>query len=77
MNFKETTDALFDRIGHEDLAKALGVSVASIRQARLNPKAKAFRSPPKGWQAEVVKLLQRRIDITRRLLSQIKAKKEE
>ena len=45
MNFKNATDRLFSRIDHRDLAKALGVSVASIRQARLRPDALAHRSP--------------------------------
>ncbi len=34
MNFKEATDGLFDRIDHTELAEALGVSVASVRQAQ-------------------------------------------
>lgn len=56
MDFKEATDSLFNRIDHEALAKALGVSVASIRQARLRSGAGAYRNPPNGWQAGVVKL---------------------
>ena len=43
MDFKKATDDLFAGISHEDLARALGVSVAAIRQARLDPKAKAYR----------------------------------
>jgi hypothetical protein len=45
MDFKEATDGLFGRVDHDALAKALGVSVASIRQARLRPEAGAHRSP--------------------------------
>ena len=56
MDFREATNGLFDRVDHEALAKALGVSVASIRQARLRPEAGAYRSPPNGWQRAVVKL---------------------
>lgn len=43
MDFQAATDGLFSRVDHEDLAKALGVSVASIRQARLKPDASARR----------------------------------
>jgi hypothetical protein len=56
MDFKEATDDLFARVDHEDLAKRLGVSVATIRQARLRPDAGAHRSPPNGWRDAVAKL---------------------
>jgi hypothetical protein len=59
MNFKEATDDLFDRISHEELAEALGVSVASIRQARLSPTAKAFREPPRDWQRSIMLLAEK------------------
>lgn len=61
MNFKEATDALFARISHEDLADALGVSVASIRQARLRDDAKAHRTAPEGWEKAVLRLVDRQI----------------
>ncbi len=54
MSFKEATDVLFDQADHSDLAKVLGVSVATIRQARLNPSAKAHRTPPKDWPYAVL-----------------------
>ena len=53
MDFKKTTDQLFARVTHEDLANALGVSVALIRQARLDSSAEAHRSPPDGWEKAV------------------------
>jgi len=56
MDFKKATDALFDRIDHADLAKALGVSVPLIRQARLDSAAAAHRSPPEGWEQAVIRL---------------------
>lgn len=56
MNFKKTTDALFSRVDHSDLAKELGVSIALIRQARLHPGARACRAPPAGWQKAVLRL---------------------
>ncbi|MGC1780560.1 MAG: hypothetical protein WBB34_21705 [Xanthobacteraceae bacterium] len=61
MNFKEATDGLFDRISHEELADALGVSVALIRQSRLNQAANAYRNPPQNWQSAVVRLAEKRI----------------
>ena len=62
MDFKKATDILFDDVSHADLAGALGVSVPSIRQARLEAGAKAKRSPPPKWQAAVAKLASRRRD---------------
>jgi hypothetical protein len=71
MNFKEATDALFERISHEDLADALGVSVASIRQARLNPQARAYREPPVGWEEATLSLVRKRLAHYQRLVVQI------
>jgi hypothetical protein len=62
MNFKEATDSLFDNVSHENLAKAVGVSIASIRQARLNPGAAAHRTPPDQWQKAVIQLAEERAE---------------
>jgi hypothetical protein len=62
MDFREATDSLFDRIDHEQLAKRMGVSIASIRQARLRPEAGAHRSPPGHWRATVLLLAAERIN---------------
>lgn len=59
MNFREATDGLFTGISHQELADALGVSVATVRQARLDPSAKAHRTPPEGWEKAVAKLADR------------------
>ena len=61
MNFKKATDGLFKRVSHEDLADQLGVSVAAIRQARLDVSAKAHREPPKRWEQAVAELAENRI----------------
>ena len=71
MNFKEATDGLFDRISHEELADALGVSVASIRQARLSAKAKASREPPKDLREAVLKLAEKRASHYRILIEHL------
>jgi len=54
MQFKKATDALFKQISHADLARALNVSVALVRQARLQPSASAHRSAPEGWENAVI-----------------------
>ena len=61
MDFKKTTDDLFSAVTHDDLAQALGVSVALIRQARLDASAKARRTPPKGWQKAALRLARARV----------------
>jgi hypothetical protein len=71
MNFKEATDGLFDRTSHEELADALGVSVASIRQARLSPDARAFREPPAGWCKAVIGLAEKRAAHYRKLIERL------
>ncbi len=56
MDFKKATDELLACISHQKLADALGVSVATVRQARLDAGAKAHRGAPDGWQAVIRKL---------------------
>lgn len=75
MNFKEATDGLFDRISHEKLADALGVSVASVRQARLPPTANAYREPPKNWEIAVIRLAEKRERHYRRLVENLAVRK--
>lgn len=72
MTFNEATDRLFSRIDHKDLAKALGVSVASIRQARLKPDASAHRSPPPEWESIVLRLAEERVWHFRKLIEEIR-----
>jgi hypothetical protein len=72
MDFKEATDGLFDRISHEKLAETLGVSVASIRQARLPEKANAYRVPPKDWENAIIRLAEERLWHYRRVIEQLR-----
>lgn len=72
MDFKEATDELFERIDHAELAKQLGVSIATVRQARLNPKAAARRSPPATWREGVIRLAERRIIQYRQLIEDLR-----
>jgi DNA-binding GntR family transcriptional regulator len=72
MDFREATDALFQRLDQEKLAQALGVSIASIRQARLRPEAAAHRSPPPNWRKAVIKLAEEQERIYRHLLEHLR-----
>jgi hypothetical protein len=74
MNFKKATDSLFDGVSHAELADALGVSVASIRQARLGEDAKAHRAAPAGWEEAVVKLAEKRLSHYQRLIERLRAR---
>jgi hypothetical protein len=60
MDFRHAVDRLGERVTHEEVAHALGVSVASVRQYRLSPKAKAHRSPPDSWQKVLAHLAKER-----------------
>ena len=70
MDFREATNVIFARIGHDELAAALSVSVAAIRQARLRPDAAAHRSAPQGWEKAAAGLASARIEELQRLLQQ-------
>jgi hypothetical protein len=73
MDFKEATDSLFDRLDHSDLAASLGVSVASIRQARLGRDAKAHREPPARWRDAAITLAERQAQHYQRLVEELRA----
>lgn len=72
MDFKKATDGLFSRVDHEDLAKRLGVSVATIRQARLKPQASARRAPPSNWPDAVIRMAEAQIMHYRKLIDDIR-----
>jgi hypothetical protein len=72
MDFREATENLCTGVSHEDLAKALGVSVATVRQARLRPDAKAHRSPPGNWMSAVIRLAEERLSQYRDLIDRLK-----
>lgn len=76
MNFRTATDLLLHGISQGDLAKKLEVSTASIRQARLNPKARAYRSPPQGWEEAVSQLAGDQIRRLRSLLTHLRARQQ-
>jgi hypothetical protein len=73
MDFRKATDALLVSISHQELAEALGVSVATVRQARLDEGAKSRRSPPKGWEGAAAKLAEQKAVHFRRLSEKLRA----
>jgi hypothetical protein len=72
-DFRKATDELFAVISHDELAKTLGCSVATIRQARLDESAKAHRNPPEGWQKAVAKMAEGRSGALARLATRLKS----
>ena len=72
MDFKKVTDDLFSRIDHEALAMALGVSVASIRQARLRHDARAHRAAPQGWEKIALRMAERQASHFQKLANAIR-----
>lgn len=60
MDFKTATDRVAGCISHAEIAEAAGVSVQTIRQARLDPSAPGHRPPPAGWRAFLAYVVRRR-----------------
>lgn len=60
MDFKTATDRVAGCISHAEIAEAAGVSVQTIRQARLDPSAPGHRPPPAGWQSVLARLARNR-----------------
>jgi hypothetical protein len=54
--------AVTDKLGMDAkaLAKALGVSVQSIRQMRADPASASYRSPPRTWEHVIGRLARAR-----------------
>lgn len=76
MNFKEATDAVCDGLKHQDVSKALGVSLQTVRQARLPDGAPAKRDPPKDWHHAIIRLAEQRIMHYRKLIERLSAEDE-
>jgi predicted transcriptional regulator len=73
MNFKEATEKLMAGMTRGEIADALGVSEATVRQARLDESAKAHRSPPGGWEVKVARLARQRAERLVRLAERLTA----
>jgi hypothetical protein len=74
MDFREAIDALCAPVNHHDVAKALRVSLQTVRQARLREDSNAFRAPPKNWKKAIIRLPEARILYYRKLIEQLKSK---
>jgi hypothetical protein len=72
MDFREATDNLCVRTDHEDLAKALGVSLQTVRQARLGSEAAAHRSPPGDWKGTIIRLAEEKVWHYRQLIESLR-----
>ena len=73
-DFRKATDALLAGISHAELAKALKVSVPTVRQARLDKSAKAHRSAPEAWETTVAKIAKSEARRLLRLSQSLKGK---
>lgn len=60
MDFNEATNRLCERIHHKDVAQALGVSVQTVKQARLGSGKSARRPAPAGWRDQIIRLAELR-----------------
>ena len=72
MKFREAVDALCSALNHEDVAKALGVSVQTIRQARMKEDSKSSRAPPQNWDRALVRLAENRVVYYGKLIDKLR-----
>jgi DNA-binding XRE family transcriptional regulator len=72
MKFRKAVDALCSALTHEDVAKALGVSVQTIRQARMKEESKSSRAPPPNWEQALVRLAENRVSYYRKLMDKLR-----
>ena len=56
MDFTTACDRLTDCPTHDDIARAADIGVQTVRQARMDPTAAGYRSPPAGWEQAIAKL---------------------
>jgi hypothetical protein len=75
MDFKDATGELMKGLTRADLAKALGRSEASIRQARLPADNAAVRTAPQGWQGPLADLAEREANRLLRLAKALRKPK--
>lgn len=60
MDFKAATDRVAGCISHAEIAEACGVSIQTIRQARMDPQSASYRNPPAGWSVVLSTLARRK-----------------
>lgn len=76
MEFAEATDALTACVGHAAIAAELGVSLQTIRQARLDPANRNHRSPPVAWRKALARIARHRAAALENLAAQLEAEDE-
>jgi len=74
VSFTEAIDILVGDLNHEKIAAAAGVSVQSVRQARLDSQNPSYRSPPRGWEAVLARLALARCKELRALAGELAGK---
>ncbi len=72
MDFKTATDLLTTCISHAEIADAAGVSIQSIRQARLDQNNPNHRPPPDGWEKAVIRLAKEKRRELKALIEQLR-----
>lgn len=60
MDFKTATDRVSGCISHAEIAAAMGVSLQTVRQARMDFSAPGHRPAPAGWQVVLAQLARER-----------------
>jgi hypothetical protein len=69
VDFRTATDDL----NHQEVADALGCSLASVRQARLPETSKARRNPPHEWEKPIARLAKQKADKFKKLAERLGA----
>ncbi len=59
MDFAKATDELMKGLTRDEIAKGLGCSLSSVRQAKLEEGSAAYRSPPQGWEGKLAHLAEK------------------
>jgi hypothetical protein len=72
MEFREAVAVLGQTVTTAEIADAAGVSVDSVRQARLRPGGSGYRPPPQGWRDVVIRLAEERIRRLEQLVKELR-----
>jgi hypothetical protein len=74
MNFREATDAVCKPLNQQHVADALGVSLQTVRQARLSEDTYGFRAPPRNWKGAIIRLAEARVLHYHKLIEKLNTK---
>ena len=70
MDFKTATDIL--GLPAAVLAEEFGLEPQTIRQMRLAPDGRGYRTPPMGWERVVARLAEQRLNELENLINRLK-----